>query len=379
MPLAIMQPGPAIAEIAIRLVEKDRPHVVVEGVSTDALTAFAFTRPDRTAWQRVFALYVESDTGSPTSPMLGQYAARGDRLVFTPRFPLKPGLRYRAVFDPAGLPGKTSSALRHTETTFSLRALRRTAPTIVEAIYPSSDVLPENQLKFYIHFSAPMRRGDSYRNIQLLDLKGTPIEAPFLELAEELWDESGRRLTLLLDPGRVKQDLRPHKEVGRALADGGTYVLVISKEWRDASGEKLGREFRKAFRVVKADVRQPDPKRWTLTVPGAGTRQPLVVSFDEPLDHAMLQHVISVSDSTGGLVEGLISVDENETRWSFQPADTWIAGTHRLLIEATLEDLAGNSIARPFEVHLPSGRSAEVGQTVIPFEISGETAESRPQ
>jgi hypothetical protein len=93
----------------------------------------------------------------------------------------------------------------------------------------------------------------------------------------------------------------------------------------------------------------------------------------------MLQHVISVSDSTGDLVEGLISVDENETRWSFQPADPWIAGTHQLFIEATLEDLAGNSIARPFEVHLPSGRSAEVGQTVIPFEISSETAESRPQ
>jgi hypothetical protein len=43
-----------------------------------------------------------------------------------------------------------------------------------------------------------------------------------------------------------------------------------------------------------------------------------------------------------------------------------------------LEDLAGNSIARPFEVYLPSGRPHDVEQTAIPFEITTETAESRP-
>jgi hypothetical protein len=246
----------------------------------------------------------------------------------------------------------------------------------VEAAFPSSDVLPENQLKFYIQFSAPMRRGDSYRHIQLLDSAGAPVDAPFLELAEELWDESGRRLTLLLDPGRVKQDLKPHKEVGRALAEGRKYTLAVSSEWRDANGEKLGRDFRKDFTVTKADVRQPDPKRWRLFVPAGGSREPLVVKFDEPLDHALLQHVIEAVDSMGKSVDGRISVNEKETRWSFQPTAPWVAGAYQLLVAATLEDLAGNSIARPFEVHLPSGRSAGVGETEIPFRIRSPTSRS---
>ena len=133
------------------------------------------------------------------------------------------------MFDPVRNSGQTAATDERVEAMLSVPALRERRPTVVEAIYPSSDVLPENQLKFYIHFSAPMSRGDSYRHIRLLDAKGKPVEAPFLELAEELWDDSGRRLTLLLDPGRVKRDLKPHKEVGRAIVDGGRYTLVIRR------------------------------------------------------------------------------------------------------------------------------------------------------
>jgi hypothetical protein len=377
--LAIVQRGPANAEATIRLVAADRPHVVVEGLSTEALAAFVATRPDRAAWQRVFALYVAIEAGDAASPVLGDYTVRGNGLVFTPRFPLKPGLRYRALLDPNALANARSPTSQRIESILTLPAPSRGKRPVVEAVYPTSDVLPENQLKFYIHFSAPMRRGDSYQYITLFDSAGARVEAPFLELAEELWDESGRRLTLLLDPGRVKQDLKPHKEVGRAIVDGREYTLVISNEWRDARGEKLGAEFRKTFHATKADVDQPDPKQWKLSIPAAGTRQALAITFEEPLDHALLQHVITVSNATGDLVDGRISVDKNETLWNFHAAKPWGVGAHRLLIKSTLEDLAGNSIARPFEVYLPSGRPQTVEQTEIPFEITAGTAESRPQ
>jgi hypothetical protein len=76
------------------------------------------------------------------------------------------------------------------------------------------------------------------------------------------------------------------------------------------------------------------------------------------------------------LVEGRVSVDENETRWRFQPEEPWVAGNHQLHIDAALEDLAGNSIARPFEVYLPDSRPADIGKTVIPFQIGPATKES---
>jgi hypothetical protein len=306
------------------------------------------------------------------SPVLGDYTVSRDTLVFTPRFPLKPGLTYRAVFDPAGLPGKLSPERRRVESIVFLPALPRAVPTVVETVFPSSDVLPENQLKFYIHFSAPMSRGDSYRHIRLLNEHAKRVEAPFLELAEELWDESGRRLTLLLDPGRVKRDLKPHKEAGRALVEGQTYTLLIDKDWRDARGAALGSEFRKRFRVTKADVSQPDPRRWQLTVPHAETRDPLVVQFDEPLDHAIVQHGIRVSNLENQVRDGRISVDKYETRWTFQPNTPWHAGSHRLIIDRTLEDLAGNSIERPFEVYLATARPLKSEDQFVEFEVREE-------
>jgi hypothetical protein len=251
-----------------------------------------------------------------------------------------------------------------------------TEPTIVEAVYPSSEVLPENLLKFYIHFSAPMSRGDSYRHIQLHAGNGTPVDAPFLELAEELWDESGTRLTLFLDPGRVKQDLRPHNEVGRALASEHNYVLTIAADWSDAQGNPLRSEFLKSFTVTTPDTRQPDPHRWRLTIPKAGTQDSLVIVFEEPLDQAMLQRVIQVQNPQGNILDGQVTVSEHETRWSFRPADPWRSGTYRLAIDGTLEDLAGNSIERPFEVFLPAGRPAEVNQYTLPFHIAQPAEEA---
>jgi hypothetical protein len=259
--------------------------------------------------------------------------------------------------------------MQRVEAIVSLPAPPRAESTVVIAVYPSSNVLPENQLKFYINFSAPMSRGDSYRHIRLLDAKGAPVEAPYLELAEELWDESGKRLTLLLDPGRVKRDLKPHVEIGGVLVEGRAYSLHIRADWRDATGNPLGGEFQKRFRVTKADTRQPEPARWQLTPPRARTRDPLVVIFDEPLDHALLQHVLRVADPEKHISEGDITIDWHETRWSFQPMKPWRAGNYQLIIEPALEDLAGNSIERPFEVYLPAGRPAQIDNKILAFKI----------
>ena len=51
------------------------------------------------------------------------------------------------------------------------------APTTrVDHVYPSADVLPDNQLKFYLHFSAPMRRGEAWQHIHLLKQDGQPVQ-----------------------------------------------------------------------------------------------------------------------------------------------------------------------------------------------------------
>jgi hypothetical protein len=376
--LAIMLPSPALADVAIQFASSDSAEVAVVGISEETLGKLADATLDRAAWQRVLALYVDANGRRPALPVLGDYRVQDDRLLFTPQFPFRPGLAYRAAFDANALPSANRRAREPVvETTLRIPDPQRGPPTIVEAIYPSSDALPENLLKFYIHFSAPMSRGGSYRHIRLLDATGSVVDLPFLELAEELWDQSGRRLTLLLDPGRVKRELKPNDEVGRALVDGGAYSLAIAKDWPDATGAPLGGDYRKRFRVTKADVHQPDPNRWRLTIPKGNSREQLEVEFDEPLDHALLQHSIEVVGPAGDAVNGRTEVSKHETRLRFVPQAAWAAGDYRVVVDARLEDRAGNSIERPFEVHLPSGRPAEIEEFVIPFKIERRPGETK--
>ena len=306
------------------------------------LAAAAASNPD--AWLDTMVVTVVSDTAAKPRPMLGDYSIDGAALVFAPRYPLRKGTTYRVeVFTEAD---RRKPALARD---FALAPGKKSAPTRLVAVYPSSNVLPENQLKFYLHFSSAMSRGEAYRRVSLLDQDGKRVEFPFLELGEELWDPSGERFTLIFDPGRIKRGLKPRELFGPALVDGRSYTLVVDRLWQDAQGQPMQETRRKKFKVVAPDDTQPSPSGWKIVTPAVATRQPLVVSFGEPLDHAMLQRVLTIVRGDVA-VAGRIVISKQETQWSFQPDAEWAPGEHSLTVDAALEDLAGNSIGRPFEV-----------------------------
>ena len=184
--------------------------------------------------------------------------------IFIPRFPLSPGLHYRAEWRPS-----SGDLIR---ASFELPRSQTSPTAFVEHVYPTASVLPENQLKFYIHFSAPMSRGEAARHIRLLGPDGVAGRLPFLLHDDELWDPDGRRLTLFFDPGRIKRGLVPHNESGMAIIAGQRYMLVIDAGWRDATGLPLTSEFRKEFLGAPADPISPDPKSWLVVAPKAGRR-----------------------------------------------------------------------------------------------------------
>ncbi len=302
-------------------------------------------------WSELLAITV--DLGRPAQAgrpaMLGAYRVEGDALRFTPRYPFGAGRPYVATFRPAGLPGGGSGP---DVTSRHLIPRPERAATVVTRVAPSTDRVPENLLKFYLHFSAPMSRGEVYDRVRLLKDDGKPVDLPFLRLGEELWDPTGKRLTLLIDPGRIKRGLKPREEHGPVLEAGRSYTLVIDVGWPDAEGGVLGAEVRKTFRAGPPDEIQPDPKGWTIDRPAASTRDPLTLTFPEPLDRALLESALTPIDARGEAVAGRIAVDLDETRWRFTPEGPWAEGEYQLLVESDLEDLAGNSIGRPFEVDI---------------------------
>ena len=96
-------------------------------------------------------------------------------------------------------------------------------------MYPSTDELPVNQLKLYVHFSSPMSEGWAARAVRVRRADNDePLEGVFLAMEPELWDRERRRLTLLLDPGRIKRGLVPNAEAGYPLIQGVS-VIVTSR------------------------------------------------------------------------------------------------------------------------------------------------------
>jgi hypothetical protein len=318
----------------------------VTHLDAKALAAFAARKPSAADWHGLFAVSVAAAPEARV-PMLGEYAVEGGRLLFTPRFPPRAG-EFIAKLDPSRLPGAVRSAA--VEKHFRFDAKPAGPPAAVARVYPTADTLPENLLKFYVHFTAPMRRGEAYQHVHLFDAAGKVMEHAFLELDEELWDASGKRLTVLIDPGRIKRGLKPREDLGPVLEAGKGYTLIIDGRWRDAEGRPLGRDFRKRFRATAAEEKPIDPADWTITPPPAGVRAPLTVSFPRPLDHALLQRVLTVRDLAGEPLDGEITMTDSEKRWQFTPRRPWAAGQYNLEIEPILEDLAGNSVGRAFEV-----------------------------
>jgi hypothetical protein len=307
-------------------------------------------------WGSIFTV----STGSgDVPPMLGNYSVVAGTLTFQPRWPVAQGLRVHASFHLPGAPA--------VETDFAPQATHSSAPSArIDHVYPSSSVLPENALRLYIYFSVPMRRGEAWQHIRLLDEKGNRVELPFLEIDQELWDPGNTRLTVLFDPGRIKRGLIPLRDSGPNIVEGRHYTLVIGKDWRDANGQPLVSDFSKPFRVVEPFRAALDPAQWRITAPSAGGRDLLVVAFPRPLDYALALRTISVPGVTG-----IATLNSDETEWRFTPDAPWKQGDIHLAIDTALEDVAGNRIGRAFDVDTFTEVTRKItAQTVLlPFRV----------
>ncbi len=350
--------------------ETNRLTVEVSGLSKETLATLQAPEWPATNWTRVLAVFVEQTGDKPLS-MLGEHRIEAGLLRFVPAFPLEPGLRYRAVFDAGQLPGAPSTAAGKVTSILQIPVRRELATTSVTQVYPSADVLPENLLKFYVHFSAPMSRGNIYEYIRLLNAANQPVEMPFLELAEELWSSDMLRLTLFIDPGRIKREVKPLEEIGPALVAGQRFTLLIGGSWKDANGNRMKRPFMKHFTIGPPDREAPDPQRWGYQGPPIRTREPLAIDLVEPMDSALALRMIHVVDEAGRAVPGQPFLTDRERIWKFLPQHSWKAGRYSLVVETTIEDLAGNNIGKPFEVDVFDGVSKRLERSTVklPFEL----------
>jgi hypothetical protein len=292
---------------------------------------------------------------SKRPPVIGRYEADGATLRFVPRFPFTPGVGYRVDVDQQAFDSTLPPVVFTKQLAILKPMLDRT--TRVVSVYPELDTVPENMLRWYVELSAPMATGEALSRVHLIDEAGREVHGAFLQLDEELWDPEHRRVTLLFDPGRVKRGVRTNLESGAPLTAGHRYRLVVDAEWTDGRGAALASGWDRPFIATTADRSSPDPARWSLTVPRGGTREGLAIAFHETLDHALATRMIAVYQA-GTRVEGLVTIGPRDASWTFTPNEPWRVGAYELVVDARLEDVAGNSVARVFDADRASGAAS---------------------
>lgn len=296
---------------------------------------------------------------NPT-PILGEKTIEGDKLLFKPLIAFSKGLTYEIIF--------RDRKIADIKIPFADAV---DPPSLVE-IYPTRDTLPENLLKIYLEFSHPMREGESQKHLEILDNQNDTIPGVFLNLQPELWNEERTVLTIWLDPGRIKRELIPNQQLGNPLQNGKSYTLVISSDWKDVNGVSLPQTHKRQFIVGSRDSVLPDPDRWSLNLPRAGTIQPFVINTNESLDYFLLQETIHIIDKNGAGIPGTMKISDKESKLTFIPSRPWEAGQHTLQVESYLEDLAGNNLNKSFDRDItieqskPDKRNYERHFVIIP-------------
>jgi hypothetical protein len=283
----------------------------------------------------------------------GRHQILEDALRFTPHFPFERGIHYRALFDPRTLNPSQYAEVQALE--FSLPEVQSASAPTIKNIFPSIDSLPENLLRFYVCFSKSMQHGRAAENIQLLGPDGQPAPDVLYRPPVELWDRSMQQLTILLDPGRLKRRVGPNRKLGPPLMAGQKYTLAVGSGMVDASGRTLGETFYKSFHVTEP-IREPIAvEEWKLLPPKTNSHEPLTLAFPAPLDWALLLRKITVVSEDGQLINGRITLYQDEKCWNFSPQSLWNAGSYCVRISPSLEDVCGNNLMGAFDRPLRPG------------------------
>ncbi len=342
----------------------DGEAVVVTGLESSSLEELR--RFETADWHRRFIVETAAAAEAPLPLLAGRYSVEEDEAVFRPAFPFLAGRSYRAVW--TGAAGFSGEPL---ELRFSIPE-RAGARGRVSVVFPSGDLLPENLLRLYIHFSVPMSEGQAADNLRLLRSDGSEVERPFAVPDHELWNRQRDRLTVLLDPGRIKREVRPNLEVGPPLQAGQAYRLIVDAGWHDSQDRPLLEPFEKRFRVIEPQRGRVDVESWRLAPPAKADDR-LTIEFPRSLDHALLESALSVWSAAGEAVPGHPKVGAEERSWRFAASEGWTSGLYYLRIDTALEDATGNSVRAPFEV-VKAARAGESGASLgriveLPFVV----------
>jgi hypothetical protein len=207
-------------------------------------------------------------------------------------------------------------------------------------ISPEAKVLPANTLRFYIHFSRPGEAHFDREQLWLINEEGQVVPDPFLILSQELWSIDGRRLTVLMEPGRIKRGMGEAPSHEPAFVVGRIYSLVITA---------LGQTGRHTFRVSDPILEAIDETDWRIVSPNVGSLDPAILHFDRIMDAALCEDELEIMTTSGEVVQTRVSLSPDGTTMEFIPKRPWSAEEHSLVVSDRFEDVCGNRLGEALD------------------------------
>ena len=161
------------------------------------------------------------------------------------------------------------------------------------------------------------------------------------------------RLTVFMEPGRIKRGIGTDPSHDPALVVGKSYSLAIT-----ALGQTANHSFRVSDPVLEA-ITETD---WRVVSPTAGSSEPAVVHFDRVMDAGLCEDEIGIVTSSGEVVQTHVSLAPDGTKMHLIPSRPWSAEEHHLFVSERLEDVCGNRLGEALDHGLTlSGASTRVG------------------
>ena len=201
---------------------------------------------------------------------------------------------------------------------------------------------------------------------------GETLDNVFLPPEPELWDAERRRLTMLLDPGRIKRGLVPNLEWGYPLVEGSTVSIAIDLAFRDAAGQPLEEATHRSFTVGPALRTQDRPLALAVNPTFCRQHDATAGEFRPPSRPRAAAAQPVDPNPNGDTTDGTAEIGPSELSWSFTPAVPWASGEHNLVVEPRLEDVAGNTPVRVFDrdISRPEDIPGTNAPTCIPFSVT---------
>ena len=237
-------------------------------------------------------------------------------------------------------------------------------PMEVVGIYPGTQQVPANILKWYVQFSRPVNPIKIYDHIHFLDAAGEPIDRSILDLGAPLISADGTLLTVWIEPGRQKRLLGPNRHLGSVFEEDKTYTLQIANTLKDAEGLPMEKSIRHHFRTGEPDRTKPSIVQWQVLQPMADSQQDLSIVCQEQVDYGSLLDAFSL-EKGGFPIAGRLRYDSEAGMIHFAPKSNWSKGEYSIKVEGILEDLAGNNLRYLFDRPIDESQAERTPQELL--------------